>query len=228
MYKEVTFLHAIDLNNRTACEYIVNGGSINSLFASTIDTNHRSDYYFIKLDDYRNHSDDIFKGAINPRCKILYLASFIRKGKNIRVGGKPLSSWQKKHYLRLSEIELSFEAVRRDIAPEAPSRLTCLYLADNSEDGRNNIDTMLSFFTRPLTFEVNILQPYIGFHYADNRWLEAYIENPQPEFIQNYWLKKGYDDKPVWEFLLEGSVTIKKEDDLAFIKNTGNLKKDAK
>ncbi len=217
MYREVTFLHAIDLNNRGTCEYIVNNGSINSLFASTFGTSQPSGYYFITLDDYLNHSDDIFKGAINPRCKILYLASLIRKRKKVYVDGKPLSSGQKEYYLRLSEIELSFEAVRRDIAPKAPSRLTCLYLADNSKEGQDNIDAMLSSFKRPLTLEVNILQPYFGFHYADNRWLEAYAENPQPDFIQNYWLRKAFDDKQVWEFLLEGSVIIKNEDNLAFI-----------
>jgi hypothetical protein len=225
MNNDTTFIHAIDLANRTTCKYILDSGSINSLMATTFDTPARSDFYFIPLEDYRDHADEIFKEVINPRSAVLLFASLIRQGKMVFANGNPeeIDEKTKDRYLRTSELELTFEAVRREIAPAVPSRITCLYLAEDNLEGRENLRDMLTAYKRPFVFEIGLLQPYFGLHKADNRWLELYRSEPVRDHVENYWLGKPYNNIPTWEYLFEGSAVFINDEDRDTVQQEGNL-----
>lgn len=64
------------------------------------------------------------------------MGSLLRAGLSLGIGAtnpKPLPRDRNDYALWKSEIKLRFEEIRRRIAPDAVSRLNCLYLADNIE-----------------------------------------------------------------------------------------------
>lgn len=211
-----TFLHAIDLANPTSSKYVAESGSLNSLMATTFLTNARSDHHMLALDEMCRNADQLLEGVLNPRSIVFYLASKIRRFPKQRlfVDGNPneMTTDKKAKLLELSDRELIFEYVRRHIAPEKPTRYTCLYLAENDIDGRINLGNMLEFFYRPYIMEVTALPNPFAIARVDRRWFDAYASERNIRLVVNYWLGKPFNAIPAWEYLLEGSAVVDPQD----------------
>lgn len=229
MEKEIdkaTYLHGIYLTDKLKCENIRETGTLCSLmYASLFVHGSRSDYYTIPFDQLKNKADEIFTGLINSRAALLVQAALIRKGIQLKnnQNSMPMSEEEMNMILKKADIELEFERYRRDLAPGIPSRLTCLYLAEDDEDynGRLNIQNMLTQLEwRPFVFQVEIKDNF-GLHKADNRWYDSYFYDPKPEYIANYWSSMPLDVVSTWEFLLEGSIRFISQDEIEMIKTQG-------
>ncbi|MEO3402826.1 hypothetical protein AAFN85_02925 [Mucilaginibacter sp. CAU 1740] len=210
MSEETKFLHAIDLNNQQTCQFIVQSGSINSLMQLGFWTELPMDYYHYSLEELRDNADQIFEKAVSPRGEIMFLASQLRKGLTLKVGGNPreLTDEAKEKLLRKSDLELEMERGRRLYKHDAPGRLTCLYFAEDNDEGRANLGRMLAHFKQPYLLDVRVMYPTMADHRVDNRWYEAYADDPKEEYLEKYWVGEPFNDLPAWEYLLEGSLMV--------------------
>jgi hypothetical protein len=226
---KTTYLHGIYLTDKLKCENIRETGTLCSLmYTSLFVSGSRSDYYTMPFDQLKSKADEIFTGLINSRAALLVQAALVRKGIQLKnnQSSMPMSKKEMNMILKKADIELEFERYRRDLALGIPSRLTCLYLAEDDEDlnGRLNIQNMLTQLEwRPHVFQVEI-ENNLGLHKADNRWYDAYFYDTKPEYIVNYWSSTPLNSVSSWEFLLEGSVRFSSQDEIEMIKSQGSFK----
>lgn len=221
------FLHGIDLGYWLPCLNIpLSGGVASSDYAAYIDPGLRTVHKSIR--DIEIHQLKIepssIKGVLNPRVMSFIIpAAIIRKGDHVEIGHhntKRLREDEIARILRISDIELAFEDVRRKILPQAASRLCSLFLAENTENGRNQIKTMFPLANLCI-IEVTIPQAF-RFNKVDVTWFDNYCEEPKAKYIENYWKSVPYDkDVPTWEYLVEGFIKIKDPRDLEYIRKYG-------
>jgi hypothetical protein len=107
---------------------------------------------------------------------------------------------------RMGKVELDFERRRREIAPEAASRLSNLYIADDNEYGREHLKRMLGMdihilrVTIPLSIRVSR---------CDTAWFDAYWKKDDENYIDCYWSGVSKDPgNPTWEYLLDGMIEV--------------------
>jgi hypothetical protein len=117
--------------------------------------------------------------------------------------------------LRNADRELALEAGRRVHAPSAPSRLCCLWLAEDGPGTRTWLTRMLgvrSFVMRVrLTIELRT-------HRCDARWLDDVHRDPcDARSVAGYWsgLPRDDDVDALWEVLLEGQIATADSEELA-------------
>lgn len=86
----------------------------------------------------------------------------------------------KKSILDLSEIEIDFEMGRRKYSPEAPSRITCLFMVENNDQGRDLLNEIYGYSKKKL-YEPELLKIGIcqlaRFSKVDCNWFNKYGEN---------------------------------------------------
>ncbi|MHB8280648.1 MAG: hypothetical protein ACYDIA_23840 [Candidatus Humimicrobiaceae bacterium] len=218
-------MHGIDLNDWYPCYSLSLCGKITSpsiytaLSNTTLVPDNINNIPISSLRDDLN----INYGFMTPRTsRCVVMAALIRKGINVGLGvnnTKWYSSKQKEHFLYMGDVELRFEEIRRIISPEAASRLTCIWLADNTIEGKNHIKNMLG--DDIYIIKVKILHE-LRFSKVDSLWFDEYCNNPKDEYIKNYWnsipLK---DDSTSWEYLLEGVIEMIDDEDRNFIQKYG-------
>lgn len=108
------------------------------------------------------------------------------------------------------QIELEFEVGRRRISPESPSRLECLYVADN----RDTIRQMFSDDTNLIILKASIIEA-LRSRKADYKWCEIYYDEKNPQYIENYWRSLPYDNGVNnWEYLVDGLIMVDDPDGL--------------
>lgn len=168
-------------------------------------------------------------GRLTPTAgDYIFLARKLRRGaKGLRV--------DKEEILRRSEIELKFEEGRRKYAPNAVSRLNCIYLADN--------ETVLqkmfkNSFSKDFVFRAKIKQQ-MNCSKVDVEWYhrywDAYFASSEDEdywsinkedYIKKYWTSYPYDKNANnWEYLIDGMVGLENPQD---IKRIQSLRKNLK
>ena len=157
-------------------------------------------------------------GGLTPTAgDYILLAQKLRRGiKGLRV--------DKSEILRRSEIELKFEEGRRIYAPNAVSRLNCIYLADS------NVVLQRMFkdsFSKDFVFRVRIKQR-MNCSKVDVEWYhkywdacfassddEDYWSMDKNECIKNYWTSCPYDENVNnWEYLIDGMVGLENPQDM--------------
>ncbi|NLJ80067.1 MAG: DUF2441 domain-containing protein [Firmicutes bacterium] len=115
-------------------------------------------------------------------------------------------------------IELQFEKVRRQIAPNAPSRLSCLFVVDNSKEGVENIKEMLG----PNVFLLKVRIPAaIRVAKADRRWFDAYCSNADLKNVENYWFSRAFSPGNRWEYLIDGMIEAVDDSQIEYIRKNG-------
>lgn len=118
--------------------------------------------------------------------------------------------------LRIRDIELAFEEGRRTHAPEAPSRLSCLWLVENSCVGRATLRKM--FGDIPI-IDAEILDADSQFA-ADAGWYDDYTNSLDPKYIKRYWTGEPHPDrnrsKP--EILVNGIISFPNADQIEHLK----------
>ncbi len=116
----------------------------------------------------------------------------------------------------MGEIELAFERTRRLLAPRAPSRLSCMWLAEDSEAGRAHVRQMFSVIPRLYVVRVRISLD-LAFKAAHTGWFDQYVQKPEYQFAANYWTGLS-GPTGGWEFLLDGAIELLDPVDLEYIR----------
>lgn len=116
--------------------------------------------------------------------------------------------------IELSEIEIAFEMGRRKYAPNAPSRLTCLFMVENGFEGRIFLAELFDSPAMkrrrdPLILELSIVHE-VMFLKTDSEWFNRYSQSKDETLIKNYWLGIA-TESPKWEVLFEGIVVLREE-----------------
>jgi len=119
----------------------------------------------------------------------------------------------------IGDIELAFEEVRRYIAPQAVSRLACIWVAENTSIGQAHIRKMLGFNTLILKVKIPAAT---GVSKVDTSWFDLYCTDSKQEYIEKYWQGAELDPKvPKWEYLVDGVIEVNDPEGLEKIRKEG-------
>ncbi len=129
---------------------------------------------------------------------------------------------KEKQILDLSEVEIAFELARREYAPDAPSRITCLYMVENNFDGQMLLQRMFnkrpSVSYQPMLLNLGIVceEKYAK---VDSSFYLKYIQDRQKKFLEQYWLGECTDN-PDYEILFEGMVGLRDQHQKDILSNS--------
>jgi len=169
----------------------------------------------------------------SPRMEILITASRFRNG--LKVGQANLRSidpiqmddgwfelgmdmvWsdeiddKEQKVLDLSEVEIAFELARREYAPDAPSRITCLYMVEDTFEGRMTVYDMYKKNKqgpnyKPVLLKLGVVHQ-VKYTKVDSAWYLKYFQDRKKSYLEQYWLG-GSTNKPCYEILFEGMVGL--------------------
>lgn len=197
-----SFSLGINLDDWLACHNFSLAGKVTSLEIANLHfSGSGASVKTMDLDAFRRR--EVSPGMLSPRFANRILTPLALTGRLDAMG----------------EIEVAFEAKRRLLAASAPSRLSCMWLAEDSEAGRSHIRTMFSAIPRLLI--VNVRTSFIlALFRADTGWFDHYIHDPNDAFISNYWSGLNCPGG-AWEFLLDGSVELVDSRDLVNLRANG-------
>jgi hypothetical protein len=147
----------------------------------------------------------------------LRLGSIVRAGGHVGQGAPPYETkWAtpdvEAQILRAADRELALEAGRRAWAPSAPSRLCCLWLAEDSVEGRRWVQKLVG----PQSFVMKVaIVTEIAWCRCDARWLDkVHIDPSDEDAIAGYWSGSACGSDPLWEHLIEGVIEAADPTDL--------------
>lgn len=126
----------------------------------------------------------------------------------------PSSPGGKRRVIETAEAEIAFEVGRRRLSPAAPSRLTCIWLAEGSDAGRAVIQSMLR---DTLICKVRVVSCH-QFKVADAGWFDDYLNFPDLKYVDNYWLGVIHPRHSLPELLVEGVVQLTEQSAIDQIK----------
>jgi len=169
----------------------------------------------IKIENLRTGDEGL--GGLTPTAgDYVVLARKLRRGaKGLRV--------DKDKILRRSEIELEIEECRRKYAPNAVSRLNCIYLVDDEKVLHN----MFGDVSMDYVFKVKICQQ-LNYSKVDVQWYHMYSESrsissddvdywsiDNEECLKKYWTSVPFDERVNnWEYLVDGLIGLENPKDL--------------
>jgi len=204
-------IHGFAAEDWLACWNIQRAGTLVSLdFANEVEFR-KPGLRDVAMEDLQRGS--VSAGALAPRVLLLWQAALIRNGGWIGEGVPPYrtrktSAEESERVVRQADVELRMEEARRDLAPSAPSRIGCLYLAEDSAPGR----TMVSRLKGHDAFLMRVrVKHCLRIARADSQWLDG---QPGDEEIAGYWRGKPRTGDPVWEYLLDGEIECSDEEEL--------------
>jgi hypothetical protein len=157
------------------------------------------------------------KGALSFRGLLLIEASMIRAGLVVGFGEhpypfQPMPEEQQQAVLAQAELELRLEEARRRLAREAPSRLSCLWLADDDPRGRGFVERIMG--RESFLFPVEIVREHrLSRH--DAHLLDGPIGSISGAAIEGYWSGQATESEPLWETLLDGVIRCTDDQALA-------------
>ncbi|WP_062289562.1 hypothetical protein [Nostoc piscinale] len=143
------FIHGINLDDWYPCSNIASSGRLSSPnFLAISDPGLSVSYLCVQdLPIEILKKSRIPMGVVSPRTAwYVSTAAIIRSGGYVGVGSIDTKWLQKSDIDRnvaIGDMELAFEEVRRNIAPNAVSRLACIWVAENTSIGYAHIRSML-------------------------------------------------------------------------------------
>lgn len=147
---------------------------------------------------------------LTPRLTYVYISHLHNKGLKVGVGLTNTIYYPEieiERIINIANLEIEFEKIRKKINPNLPSRLMCIYLAEDDLDGRIMLNNMFhkrrNFLIVPVKIEF-----VLRFHKADSKWVEVYEKTKEKKAIENYWNGKTYDKNPQYEYLLDGGIEL--------------------
>jgi len=152
------------------------------------------------------------RGTLSPwAVTCLFTAGILRRGGRTGMGVPPYrTQWhdepQRARVLALSDTELAFEGVRRELAPDAPSRLSCLFLAEDNDEGRHGLAQM---FQHRRIVRVVLTHCLRSFR-SDPLFRDEHLAtvNPPGDLTRSYWSGTPHPQHRMWEWLLDGQVAL--------------------
>jgi nicotinamide mononucleotide adenylyltransferase len=109
---------------------------------------------------------------------------------------------------KIAGLEVEFEKCRRQITSKLPSRPISIFLAEDNLDGRIMLQNMFNSKRNIRIVSINITC-MLRFHKADSKWVNIYEETSDKTAIENYWKGISFDNKPQYEYLLDGQIELK-------------------
>ena len=219
------YIHGVDLSNGYPCWNLSLSGRLFSPdFLAAVDPGvaecHRSirDSPMELLEQGKTP-----QGAYTPRgLWFITAAAKIRRGEHKEWGARSPSHFSDAEIDRIGKmgsVELEFERQRRRVAPDAVSRLSCLYVAEDTETGCAHIRRMLGE-------GIHILRVTIPFALrvtkCDTNWFDAYWNNPDRTFVERYWAGEPYDRaRATWEFLVDGIIEADDPEGMQYLREHG-------
>ncbi len=200
------FIYFIDLNDPLVCVNLIRtNGLVSPSLYHVITYKEEYPLYDCDLDRLLHDLDYEPIGFASPRLAILKYSKVARNGYRLTMGeGQQqqfLSENETNHYHNIAQLEVDFERVRRVIAPNAASRLACLFLATNDLDGRVMLQNMFS--TKKNFIISPVVVKYIHrFHRADSKLIDQYASTPNDALIEKYWLGVSARATTSFEFRL--------------------------
>jgi hypothetical protein len=215
-----TFLHGLDLDDWYPCWNISLSGQIMSPdFLALVDEGLRQAHTSVREVPLEALVDPsrLPGGVPTPRA---INAIFAASGLRTRLGDALDAPDAVRRIIRMGDLEVEVESARRAVRPDAPSRLSSIYLADNTSHGRAHIMDMLGY--RRL-YIVNVSVPgALRAARFDTAWFDAYARDPKDEYLEHYWNGEQYGGQyPTWEHLVEGVVRLDDAAQLAHIRAEG-------
>ncbi|MDT8903988.1 hypothetical protein [Anaeroselena agilis] len=219
-----TFIHGIDLKNWYPVHNISLAGSLMSpdylaLIDSGIGASHLS-LREASLSDISNAK--IPSGAVTPRSvQTIIMASIIKSTGGVGFGltnTQSLMTSEMQEVLLKANVELEFERLRRIVASDAASRLSCIWVAENNRIGEAHIRKMLGVSTYIVSVDI---PEALRVTKVDTDWFDLYCHDPKEEYIHKYWSSLECTSIPKWEFLVEGIVRLTEERQIDYIKKFG-------
>jgi hypothetical protein len=164
--------------------------------------------------------------ALLPRGQALLHAQNIRLASEY---GRPISDLGisdevADRITRLANYELAFETGRRVHAPDAPSRLSCIYLAPNTIDGRRYATQMATMTGFVLAVRVPLA---IWWARVDARWLGDSLDLPDEDRVGGYWSGRAMlEGAEAWEWLVDGVIRCTDLDEFARVRAVNVVERD--
>lgn len=223
---EPILIHCMDLDNLPTCSWIVKGKQLWSYQA----TFGNVPFAFrniteIPISELRDKFHDLNIGLGSMRSMLLFQGSIIRSGLDLGFGLENPIFLDRSHYpqiLERSENELRFEEIRRLVAPNAPSRLTCIFAAEDTFEQRLHLGQMLGYIKRPYILKFRpkvVLNAFV----ADSSFYDLYAETKDIKHIVSYWkgIKNPSADKNSHEILYEGVLEAIDDEEIEHVRNFG-------
>jgi hypothetical protein len=160
--------------------------------------------------------------AVTPRAASeVVRAGILRQGLKIANGFNEvelMSEETKQAALRSSDVELTFERIRREVAPDAVSRFSCLYLAERSVEGEAMLRSMLGkdvyiLRVRP-TLTLKITK-------VDVTWFDDFFDSNDIEDARRYWRGLEKCSGQTWEYLFDGVLDVEDPEQIEYIRKHG-------
>jgi hypothetical protein len=220
---KANFIHALNLRNFFACHNLSVDGSLwTPNFLGIVDEGLRKTH---------RHIDDISieelraagptGNALAPRVATYIIPGAIWDaglrladgyGHQVQVG-----EVKKANMIDTRDAELAFEVGRREYSPSGTSRLSCIWLADDSADGEAVVRHMFGANSHVVIVRMTITHQ-LSLSRADARWFEDYCYSPSKSKVENYWREIPHPDGPRWEWMLDGRVELSNSEDLELIR----------
>jgi len=219
------YIHGISLEDRYPCWNLALSGRLWSPdFAALADPGLAAAHQPLRDASIEMlRTSGVPQGVPTPRATwCVWAAAWVRRGGHVGIGTDK-TNWlpqeQLDEILRRGDIELAFEARRREVLSDGASRLASLYLAEDSDTGRAHIRQMLG----DETFIIRVTVPLaIRVTKADTRWFDLYCQDQNPDYIDKYWSSVACDtNSPTWEYLVDGVVEVDDPEGLAHIRKFG-------
>jgi hypothetical protein len=218
---QLNFIYFVNFDDFLVCH---NLGLTNQIASSSIFNSEplkeEHPIYTVDLEKLLSDVNSI-QTFVTPRLKNILLACWHKQGLKIGVGEintRYYSVEKLNKIFRIAELEIEFERIRRQINVDLPSRLMCIFLAEDNTDGRIMLQNM--FFSRRnfCIVSVNISQGF-RFHKADSRWIDIYEKTGDGKAIENYWNGIKAGGEPQFEYLLDGQISLENLIDKKIILN---------
>jgi hypothetical protein len=204
------YIHGVDLNNGYQCRNLSLSGKLFSPdYVAAVDAGVHECHRSIRDTDIAL----IEKGHVPPGAYTPRRLWFIQAAAQIRVGAfKEWSAVSASHFSdleaenisKMGAVELAFERRRREVAPDAVSRVSCLYLADDDEFGHRHLRRMLGSKFHIIKVRIPLA---IRLTKCDTAWFDEYWHKADSQYADNYWKGVARDPaKPTWEYLLDGMI----------------------
>ena len=208
----MSYLHCIDLSDKLKCLNIASTRTISSLLTMQLFNNDsKPNPMNVDIERLKDCTAEEVNGMSSPRMYYIFQRTILNQLQ------RQLTP-QETSIVKKGDLEIEFERARREYNYGAPSRLSCLYLVEDNQDGRTLLGNMFrGFFRSPMILEVKLLNK-MEIVKCDTGWIDAYIENPQEEYIKNYWTEIPFNGNTGnWEYLLEGTIRVTNKDQQAKI-----------
>ncbi|SEO65584.1 hypothetical protein [Pseudomonas sp. NFACC39-1] len=153
-----------------------------------------------------------FRSAVTPRTATFMKGFMLSREMTITDGYGSRRGWlgeEKDRLIKIYETELLMEEVRRRVAPEAPSRLGCIWVAEDGPHGRALLQEMFSGSRHIVSVAI---EQKINLFKADASFYDQLFETGDPTAAERYWRGEALSSK--WELLLDGAIRVTKDDEL--------------